>query len=91
MTEVIRCKQLALSTERSYCAWLRRYCDYLLKLPGHLMSEQKLERFLTALATDGVAASTQNQAFNAIVFVYRRSSVFSTPSPLLRSRRDTGK
>ena len=68
MTDVIRRKHLALSTERSYCAWLRRYCDYVLKIPVHLTSEQKLERFLTALAKDDVAASTQNQAFTAIIF-----------------------
>ena len=66
MTEVIRRKHLALSTEQCYCAWLRRYCDYLVKLPVHLPREQKLERFLTALAKDDVAASIQNQAFKAL-------------------------
>ena len=88
MTDVIRRKHLALSTERSYRAWLRRYCDYLLKVPGHLTSEQKLERFLTALATDGVAASTQNQAFNAMVFFYQK--VMAVPLlniQALRARR----
>ena len=87
MTEVIRRKHLARSTERSYRAWLRRYCDYLLKVPGHLTSEQKLERFLTALATEGVAASTQNQAFNAIVFFYQEvawgaAQFMATPGPI---------
>jgi hypothetical protein len=67
LTEVIRRKHLALATERSYCAWLRRYCDNLKGLPAHLSSEQKLERFLNALAQQNVAASTQNQAFNAII------------------------
>jgi site-specific recombinase XerD len=71
LTEVIRRKHLALATERSYCAWLRRYCDNLKRLPSHLSSEQKLERFLNALAQENVAASTQNQAFNAIVFFYK--------------------
>ena len=65
LTEVVRQKHFALATERSYCAWLRRYCDFMVKLPAHNSSEQKLERFLTALAQDNVAASTQNQAFNA--------------------------
>ena len=68
---VIRRRHLVLNTEQSYCAWLRRYCDYLKGLPSHLSSEQKLERFLTALAKDDVAASTQNQAFNGIVFFYK--------------------
>ena len=73
MTEVIRRKHFALNTEQSYCAWLNRYCHYLKKLPAHLPSEQKLERFLTALAKEDVAASTQNQAFNAIIFFYKEA------------------
>ena len=73
LTEVIRRKHLALATERSYCAWLRRYCDNLKKFPTQLSSEQKLERFLNALAQGNVAASTQNQAFNAIIFFYQEA------------------
>ncbi len=61
---MVRRKHPALATERSYCAWLRRYCDSLKVLPAHLSSEQKLERLLNALAQENVAASTQNQAFN---------------------------
>src|SRR5258707_6057657 len=66
--EVVRRKHLALSTEEVYCAWLRRYCQYIKQLAPHTSSEQKLERFLTALAREDVSASTQNQAFNAIAF-----------------------
>ena len=43
-------------------------------LPAGLPSEQMLERFLTALAKEDVAASTQNQAFNAIRFFYQEHS-----------------
>jgi site-specific recombinase XerD len=64
--DVIRRKHFALGTERSYRAWLKRYCDFIQRLPGRPLSEQKLERFLTALAREDVAASTQNQAFNAL-------------------------
>lgn len=71
MTDVIRRKHLALNTEQSYCAWLRRYCRYLKQLPAGLPSEQKLSRFLTALARDDVSPSTQNQAFNAVLFFYK--------------------
>jgi Phage integrase, N-terminal SAM-like domain len=63
LTKVIRRKHLALATERSYCAWLRRYCDHLKGLPAHLSSERKLELFLNAPAQKNVAARTQNQAF----------------------------
>jgi hypothetical protein len=71
LEEIVRRKHLALATERTYGAWLRRNCDFLKWLPLHLPSEHKLERFLTVLATNNVAASTQNQAFNAIVFFYK--------------------
>jgi hypothetical protein len=71
-TEVLRRKHLALATEKGHCAWLGRACDYLKGLPSHLPSEQKLKRFLTDLATKDVAAGTQNQAFNAIVFLHQQ-------------------
>ena len=73
VTDVMRRKHLALATERSYRAWLQRYCDCVVKLPAHWSSEQKLEHFLTALAKDDVAASTQNQAFNALLFFYKEA------------------
>ncbi len=66
LTEVIRRKHLALNTEQSYCAWLKRYCDHAKQLPAQMPSGQKVERFLTALAKTGIASSTQNQALNAV-------------------------
>jgi hypothetical protein len=41
LAEVIRRKHLALATERSYCAWFRRYYDNLKGFPAHMSSEQK--------------------------------------------------
>ncbi len=67
LTEMIRRKDLALATERSYRAWLGRHRDDLKRLTFHLPSEQKLERILTGLEKKDVAASTQNQAYNAII------------------------
>ena len=72
MTDVIRRKHFTLSTEQCYCGWLRRYCDFIFKLPAHISSEQKLERFLTMLAKKDKSASSQNQALNAIIFFYRK-------------------
>ena len=82
LPEVIQCKHLALATERSCCAWLTRYCDRLKRLTSHLSSEQKLERFPAHLAKKDVAASTQNQAFNAIIFSYKEAlgAAFCLPS-----------
>lgn len=71
MRDVLRRKHLALSTEEAYTHWLRRFCRYVVRLPDDLPSEQKIEAFLTLLAKQQVAASTQNQALNAILFFYR--------------------
>jgi len=71
LREVARLKHFALSTEDSYAGWLRRYCAYVKKLSPALASERKMELFLTALAKDDVSASTQNQAFNALLFFYQ--------------------
>ena len=91
LTEVVRRKHLALATERTYCAWLRRYCDFLKGLPLHLPSEHKLEWFLTALAQNHVATSTQNQAFNAIIFFYKETLGAQLKNvQTLRARHPTG-
>lgn len=87
LSDVVRRKHLSLSTEQSYCGWLKRYCAFIQGLPSPLPSEQKLERFLTELAREGVAASTQNQAFNAIIFFYRCSSVVCRMRRKPRSRQ----
>ena len=69
---VIRRQHKALSTEGTYIFWLRRYMAALQRIPKDLPSEKKLEQFLTDLAcVHDVSASTQNQAFNAILFFYR--------------------
>lgn len=71
LRNTIRRKHFAFSTEQSYAGWLVRFIAYIKKLPPGLPSESKLESFLTTLAKDDVAASTQNQAFNAILFFYQ--------------------
>ena len=72
LREVIRRQHEALATEETYVHWLRHYIAMLPSMPPILTSEQKLERFLTYLAVHrDVAASTQNQAFNAICFFYK--------------------
>ena len=72
MRQVIRRQHKALSTEDSYVFWLRRYISALRRMPHALTSEKKLEQFLTDLACRcDISASSQNQAFNAILFFYR--------------------
>lgn len=62
LRNTIRRKHFSLSTEQTYAGWLERFMRYVVKLPTHLSSEEKLEAFLTTLAKDDVSASTQNQA-----------------------------
>jgi len=70
--DVIRRQHKALSTEETYLSWLRRYMAALREMPEALSSEKKMECFLTDLARyRDVSASSQNQAFNAILFFYR--------------------
>jgi integron integrase len=69
---IMRRKHMALSTERSYLSWMRQYILFHNKQNPKDMGEREIEQFLTSLALDrNVAASTQNQAFNAILFLYR--------------------
>ena len=72
--EVMRLKHYSLRTERCYCDWIKRYIHFHhLKSRDELLNgpETKLELFLSDLAVNGqVAAATQNQAFNALLFLY---------------------
>lgn len=71
---MVRRRHLSLSTEQSYAHWLKRFAAYLAHLrmdAQGLSSERKMEMFLTMLAKDDVSASTQNQAFNALLFFYQ--------------------
>ncbi len=63
----------ARSTEKTYCQWILKYI-YFFEAKRHPadMGSKEVERFLSHLATHGkVAASTQRQALNALVFLYR--------------------
>lgn len=68
---VARRQHKALETERSYAGWLRRYCRFVIERRPPGGSIQRVEAFLTQLAKQNVSASTQNQAFNALVFFYK--------------------
>lgn len=64
----MRLKHLALFTEQSYLAWLARYMRFLAgEAVEGMTGERKVEAFLSHLARQDVSASTQNQAFNALV------------------------
>ncbi len=66
-------KHLAVQTEKTYVHWVKRYGAFLQTntFPPDQCSEAKMEAFLTSLARAGVSATTQNQAFNGLFFLYR--------------------
>ena len=70
--EAIRTKHYSISTERAYLDWTRRFILFHGKRHPLQMGETEIGEFLTYLAVQrNVAASTQNQALNALVFLYR--------------------
>ena len=66
----------SIHTERAYCDWIMRFIKFhhLQEREALLVEpEKKVEDFLTHLAVQAnVAASTQNQAFNSLVFLYKQ-------------------
>ncbi len=71
--DAIRLKHYSIRTEHSYVGWIKRYILYHDKRHPKEMGEKEIEDFLTHLAVDlKVALSTQNQAFNALLFLYRQ-------------------
>jgi len=70
LCEAIRLKHMAYSTERTYAHWAGRYCDHIAGSPKGTPSRTQIESFISGLAKDA-SASTQNQAFNAIIFLYK--------------------
>ena len=70
--EVLRYRQMAYRTEQSYVDWIRRFIVWSGKRHPREMGAVEVRGFLTHLAVDRhVAAATQNQALNALVFLYR--------------------
>ena len=70
--ETIRRKHYSLRTEAAYIDWIKRYIFFHRKQHPRTMGAREMEQFLNYLAVDKkVAASTQNQALSALVFLYR--------------------
>lgn len=68
----LRVKHYAIRTEQSYVDWIKRYIYFHDKTHPKDLGAQDVEAFLTHLAVVGkVAASTQNQAKSALLFLYR--------------------
>ncbi|HEX9867481.1 MAG TPA: integron integrase [Candidatus Tectomicrobia bacterium] len=88
--DAIRLKHYSLHTEQAYVTWIKRYIFFHDKRHPKDMGGAEIEAFLTHLAVhQKVAASTQNQALSALLFLYRdvlRQSL-DRPIDAIRARK----
>ena len=71
LVETLRVRHYSRRTEEAYVNWIRRYIQFHQHRHPRQLAEADVNRFLTHLAVkEYVAASTQNQALSAILFLY---------------------
>lgn len=90
VVSVMRARHYSPRTIKAYTHWIGRYVRFHAPTHPRFLRESAANEFLTHLAVDGhVAASTQNQALSAILFLYER--VFDQPldriEGVVRARR----
>lgn len=86
----IRLKGYSIRTERSYAQWIKRFILFHDKRHPKDMGKMEIEAFLSYLAMNrNVAASTQNQAFNALLFLYNQVLEMKMPDDInaMRSKK----
>jgi integron integrase len=90
MRTAIRMRHLSRQTERAYVQWAKRFILFHGKRHPREMGGPEIAEFLSHLAERGhVSPSTQNQALNGILFLYRevlRADVGPLPE-VVRARR----
>ncbi len=70
--DVIRVRHYSIRTEQAYLDWIRRFVRFHGRRHPRDMGKAEVEAFLSHLAVNrNVAASTQNQALSALLFLYR--------------------
>ena len=70
---LMRVKHLSRKTERAYVGYIREYILFHGKRHPKDIGVEEIRTYLTHLATErNVAASTQNVAFNALIFLYKQ-------------------
>ena len=73
MVEVLRARHYSRRTEEAYVHWIRRFVLFHHGRHPRELAEGDVNRFLTPLAIgQNVAASTQNQALAAVLFLYEQ-------------------
>jgi integron integrase len=73
LRDVLRTEHYAYATEKTYVGWVRRYVVFHGRRKPSTLEAEHVHAFLRHLAVvEQVASSTQNQALNAVVFLYRK-------------------
>jgi site-specific recombinase XerD len=88
--DAIRIKHYSYRTEQTYKDWIKRYILFHDKRHPKDMGAEEIQAFITYLAVEKkVAASTQNQALSAVLFLYRHVLHVETdlPSDLIRAEK----
>ena len=68
----IRVKHYSIRTEKSYTQWIKSYLHFHSMQHPRELGAEHIENYLTYLAVErNVSASTQNQAFSALLFLYK--------------------
>ena len=72
MKDMLRLKHRSYQTEKTYLGWVKSFSEYRKGLDPESLDESHIKSFLTHLAVERrVSISTQNQAFNSLLFLYR--------------------
>ena len=86
----LRVRHYSLRTEQVYIGWVLRFIRFHGRRHPREMGAPEVEAFLSALAVEGrVAASTQNQALSALLFLYREVLDIELPwmADVVRAKR----
>lgn len=90
LTNAIRVRHYSRATLKTYSGWVRKFQAFTESKDPTLLSTEDVKEFLTSLAVKRqVAASTQNQAFNALLFFFRHvlGKEFGKVDGVVRAKR----
>ncbi|MCK5293135.1 MAG: integron integrase [Arcobacteraceae bacterium] len=88
LRDKIRFKHYSIRTEQVYVGWAKRYILFHNKRHPKDMGKDEIEEFLTHLAVEcNVSPTTQNQAFNAILFLYEQVLLISLKEQNIQALR----
>jgi site-specific recombinase XerD len=88
--QAIRLRHYSIRTEEAYVNTIRRFIIYHNKRHPREMGADEIRQYLSHLAVEGnVAASTQNVALSALLFLYRRHTAHRPPPYRRRRARQT--